>query len=503
MMTDTTAAPAAEPIVLNDDQQAAYDAIMAWLEARDPRKKQPDGIELRYKKPKFAVPAGSEEWFRDNPDDFFVLRGVAGSGKSTLTSQLIVDLSEKGWNMCACAPTNKATGVIQDKVREHAGSRVLAADFRSLHSACGLRLVETDEGEHVVSDSGQSALDQFDLAICDEASMVDTATLLNSIQRNRGRCLILFIGDPAQLPPITEKSIAKVFRLPQGANLTKITRQAEGNPLIAASAKIREKARSDRLLDDDADRLFAGMGTEDRVQASDMMEWLPDSMVRGSRSLVDLCLDYQRQGVDARIVSYRNATVLRYNETIHFDLYPESGRVLFSPGERVIMQSACKAESLDTGKPVDLVTSEELVVEFVERDTHPNYPGVKAYMLVLKDDLGQLVKVYVPTLMTGFNNRCSELFGKVNEINRQLRRGYDPKLSDQLKLARGEAWGFRKAFANVRHCYALTIFKAQGSTFDYCLVDLPDLMTMQSTLDFNSGLYVAVTRPRIRAHIAY
>jgi exodeoxyribonuclease-5 len=502
-MTDNNAANAAEAIVLNPDQQAAYDAIMAWLDERDPRKPQPDGIDLRYKKPKFKMPAGHEEWWFDNQDDYFTLRGVAGSGKSTLTSHLIIDLSAKGWNMVACAPTNKAVGVIQDKVREAAGSRVLAADFRSLHSVCGLRLVETDEGGHVVSDSGQSALDQFDLAVVDECSMVDTASLLSSIQRNRGRCLVLFIGDAAQLPPVTEKAIAKVFRLPRGANLKTITRQAEGNPLIAASAKIREKARSDQLLDDNADRMFAGMGSDDRVQASDLMSWLPGSMVRGSRSLVDMCIDYQRQGVDARIVSYRNVTVLRNNEAIHYELYPESGRVLFSPGERIIMQSACKAESLDTGKPVDLVTSEELVVEFVEKDTHPDYPGIKAYMLILKDDLGNSVKVYVPTLMTAFSNRCSELFGTVNNINRQLKRGYDPKLSDQLKLARGEAWGFKKAFAEVRHCYSLTVFKSQGSTFDVCLVDLPDLMTMQSTLDFNSGLYVAVTRPRIKAHIAY
>jgi exodeoxyribonuclease-5 len=494
---------AAEPITLNDEQQAAYDAIMAWLEARDPRVKRADGIELKYKKPKFQLPPGAEEWFFDNQDDYFVLKGFAGTGKSTLTSRLIVDLSEQDWNMVACAPTNKAVGVILEKVREAAQDRVLAATFKSVHSVCGLRMVETDEGEHAITDTGTGSLDQFTLAIIDEGSMLDTATLLRSIQAMRGKCLILIIGDPGQFPPIVEKAVAKVFRLPQGTMLRNVTRQAAGNPLIAASMKIRERNRIDEFLAGEADDFFAGMGPEDRVQASDLMEWLPKSMVRGSKNLLAMCVDYQRQGIDARIISYRNATVLNNNQLAHFELYPDSGRIPFSIGERVIVQSACKAEDISTGKTVDLATSEELVVEYIEREEHPNYPGVKAYMLVMKDDLGNLVKVYTPTLMTAFKHRCSELFATVNDINADLKRAPDPKLYDRLKLARGAAWGFKNSFAEIRHVYGMTAHKMQGSTVDVVLIDLPDLMTMQSAFEYNCGLYVAVTRPRHQAFIAY
>lgn len=502
-MTDANAAPAAEPIVLNEDQQAAYDSIMAWLEARNPRVKRKDGIELRYKKPTFQLPEGARDWFKDNPDDYFVLKGFAGTGKSTLTSKIIVDLSEQDWNMVACAPTNKAVGVIQEKVREAAQERVLAATFKSLHSVCGLRMVETDDGDHVVTDTGLGSLDQFNLAIIDEGSMMDTATLLRSVQNMRGNCLILIIGDPAQLPPIVEKAVAKVFRLPQGAMLNTVTRQAAGNPLIAASMKIRERNRADDFIAGADDDFFAGMGAEDRVQASDLMEWLDGSMVRGSKALLGMCVDYQRQGIDARILSYRNATVLNNNQAAHYELYPESGRVPFSVGERVIVQSACKAEDIATGKTVDLATSEELVIEYVDRDEHPSYPGVKAYLIIMKDDLGNSVKVYTPTLMTAFKHRCNELFDRVNEVNRQLKRGYEQKLADQLKLARGAAWGFKNSFAEIRHVYGMTTHKTQGSTFDIVLIDLPDLMTMQSSFEYNCALYVAVTRPRIKAHIAY
>src|ERR1700747_1222797 len=113
-MTDSSAAHAAGS--LNADQQEAYDAIMAWLDARNPKIQNLKDPNFRYRKPEFELPPGAETWFDDNPDDFFVLKGFAGVGKSFLLAELILDLSEKGWNIAATAPTNKAVGVIQDKV---------------------------------------------------------------------------------------------------------------------------------------------------------------------------------------------------------------------------------------------------------------------------------------------------------------------------------------------------------------------------------------------------
>lgn len=438
----------------------------------------------------------------DAPDHLYLTDEFIVTHNTTVMSRLILDLSEQGYNMVVCAPTNKAVGVIQDKVREAANSRVIAADFRSVHSVCGLRMVETDDGDHVVSDSGISALDQFDVAIIDEGSMLDTSVLLKSIQRSRGRCLILIVGDPAQLPPIIEKAVAKVFRLPQGMMLTEIMRTALDNPLIAASMRIREKNHCDELLDEDSAAMFIGMGNEGRVQASDLLEWLPGSMVRGSNKLINMCIDYQRQGVDARIIAYRNTTVLANNKTIHFDLYPDSN-CIFAVGERVIVQSACLAESMDTGKMVKLVTSEELTLEYVEEGPHPEYTNVNCYLLIMRDTTDHSVKVYTPKLMSAFKHHCDELFGRVNEINRQLKRGWDAKLADELKRARGGAWAFKNSFAEIRHTYSITAHKSQGSGFDCVLIDLPDLMTIQSAFEMNAALYVAITRARHTAHIAY
>lgn len=508
-MTEETAAPAAEPIVLNPDQQAAYDAIMAWLEARNPRYLNLTDPNARYRKPEHRLPPGAEEWFDDNPDDYFVLRGFAGVGKSLMLAELILDLSAKGWNIAATAPTNRAVGVIQDKVRAAAKSRVISATFKSLHSVCGLRMAENDDGTMSIASTGNPVLNQFDLLIVDEASMVDTKTLLRSIQVSREGCLVLFIGDPAQLPPVQEGVVAKVFKLPQGWMLDKVVRQAADNPLIAASMRIRERSRVNEILsapsEHESQRIIQSLGPDDRVQASELMDFLPsDSFIRGTRQLREIALDLQRQGVDARILCYTNATVLNNNESIHFDLHPEAGNLMFVPGERVIVQSATKAENIETGKTVDLVTSEELVIADVELTLHPQYVNTKVYQLVMQDDLGNLVKVYTPKLMTAFKHQASKLFGEVNDINRVLGKNpSDRTLREKLNQARNAAWGYKNSFAEIRHCYSSTTHKAQGATVRIALIDLPDIMSMQGTFLYNAALYVALTRPTDRVYIAY
>jgi exodeoxyribonuclease V len=509
MMTDSNAADAAETFTLNAGQQEAYDAIMVWLEARDPRKKQPDGIDLRYKKPTFALPEGAEEWFSDCPDDYFILKGYSGSGKSTLTSKIIVDLSEENWNIVVTAPTNRAVSVVQQKVREYAQSRVVAADFRSLHSVCGLRMAENDDGTMSIASTGQSMLDQFTLLVVDEASMVDTKTLLRSIQASRGACLVLMIGDPAQIPAVQEGVVSKVFRLPQGAMLDKVVRQAEGNPLIAASMHIRERSRVNEILaapsEYEAQRVIQSLGREDRIQVSELMDLLPlECFIRGTGRLREKALDLQRDGVDARIICYTNNTVLNNNESIHFDLYPDCGKMMFVKGERVLVQSATKAENIDTGKPVDLATSEEFIIEDVELMMHPQYVNTKVYQLVLRDDLGNMVLVYTPRLMNAFKNQASKLFDEVNEIDYAMKRNpSDKTLREKRTQARNAAWAYRNSFAEIRHTYASTVYKIQGASLECGLVDLPDLMGMPSTFLFMAALYVAATRAKKQTYFAY
>src|SRR4051812_2128100 len=99
---------------LSPEQQSELDKILAWMVRRDPR--QQGGDELKWQKPTFRLPEGSEEWFDDNPDDYYVLRGFAGVGKTVLVGELIMEASANDWSLAVTAPTNKAVAILQEKV---------------------------------------------------------------------------------------------------------------------------------------------------------------------------------------------------------------------------------------------------------------------------------------------------------------------------------------------------------------------------------------------------
>ena len=59
----------------------------------------------------------------------------------------------------------------------------------------------------------------------------------------------------------------------------------------------------------------------------------------------------------------------------------------------------------------------------------------------------------------------------------------------------------REEFVLVHHCYALTVFKAQGSSFDEVFVDAKDILTAAGTDDIFRMMYVAMSRCRHKVHL--
>jgi exodeoxyribonuclease-5 len=469
-------------------QIEAMRLIWGWIQARLGRNSDKQDRPNHYKLPEKL----RERGFDDICDDYFVLRGPAGTGKTFIMAELVLALSALGLKIAVGAPTNKAVGVIEEKVKQAAKGRVNAAVFKSVHGHVGLRMMETDEGETKVYQGEHSDLHTYDVAVFDEGSMLDSMHQMPGIQSARGECLILIVGDFCQIAPVGENDVSPASLLPQGYELTQIVRQAEGNPIIQAAWNVRAFMNLDN----------PDVGDQP-IYVSDLQEWLPDSMIRGVPALNRKLLDLQLAGVDARGLAYRNTAVSNMNEYVHFEKFPDVGSQMFCVGERVVVQSQCRALNLDTGKTEDLITSEELIIMDVERTTHPDYPKIKVYQLVVQDCLGHDLMVYVPTLLSAFHHAVNEKFDEVREIKRQRDRRYDRSLNDRYNAALREAWGFKKAFGDIRLGYASTMHKIQGSTVDVSLVNLPDVMGMRSDFERNRSLYVGLTRPRNEVFFAY
>jgi exodeoxyribonuclease-5 len=440
----------------------------------------------------------------DAPYGIGLLEGYAGTGKTYLVGELVAYWLAEGYTVAITAPTNKAVRVLKEKVEarcrrdayrlDRDSDSVLALTYGSIHSFLGLKMNERDDGSQECRQERDPVLHRYDLVVVDECSMIDDH-LFSQITLSRRQARILFIGDPAQLPPVGNDTnqVSQVFqRITYRAILTDVVRQALDNPIIRLSIAIRQ-----------------AMEQGDKISLQTLAAALPAvlpakaGIVPGGRATaVNAALYEIARGNDARVIAFTNSTVMAYNATLHEALHGPT-RHPFVEGEAVIAHQQFEVARVDDqGAPIGqdvVITSEECRVVAVEAMPHfiyrEQYPCCRVTLL---RDSGARVACFVADDRAAIDRDISQAFQQWRQLSLAAKAATDPneahKLRTDAKGHSGHAWGLRKAFAPLRHAYALTTHKSQGSTFDTAIVDYNDLSRMRSAFAFNRALYVAATR---------
>lgn len=419
-----------------------------------------------------------------------ILSGPAGSGKTTLTAGFLVEIMVRGGKVAVTAPTHKALRVLRESLRS-AGT---GATFATLHSLLGLRLSEKEDGTYDLAPGSSPDLSFFDWIVVDECSLVGPE-LLSTLERLRKKARILFVGDPHQLPPVssTALDIPPVFALPlPQIMLSRIHRQDRTHPLHSLTR---------RILDWDLERGRPSLG--DLLNEGDDFSWPPDpeflpreSLLRIGGGDAEILLWSRRlesHGDNIRILAYTNRQVERYNRLLfrsHYGHCPTP----FAPDERVLVNETTGIRG-EGGELTGLVAAgEEVTVLEIFPERHPDYPDIPAFRVYLEDDSGETFSFLVPEDASAHQAEVDRMFREIRKIREE--RGITAK-QDSATMSRA-AWKLKRAFAPLRHSYATTVFKAQGSTFDSVIVDWRDMTYFRDDRTFLRGLYVACTRPRHR-----
>lgn len=444
-----------------------------------------------------------------NPTSLATLSGWAGTGKTFLVAQILALLS-KDMIVAVAAPTNKAVKILREKLAECGapmeddpiepgmeGGGSGKISFGSIHSFLGLQLSERDDGTQECRPARDPKLHLYNLVVVDECSMIGE-DLFRQIVLSKRNAKILFVGDPAQLPPIqTSDKVSPAFsQIQLQVKLSEIVRQAEGNPIIALSIKIREAQESGNRID--------------AVTMASVLPPLPAkaAIIAGdSRTIAELALWEIREGRDARVVAFTNDNVQMFNRYIHDALHGLT-EFAFVPGERVIIHQQTGGYNLDENGKISvgattLITSEEAEIVSMERKDHPMYPAVPSLWVTLRREDGYMVGVFLAISQEEVNREVNRGFAEWRRLKSMANAAEvlgqhkeSIHLMAESKRESAKAWSLRRSFAPLRHAYAMTTHKSQGSTFDSAIVDLNDLSKMKSSFQFNRALYVAATRAR-------
>ena len=211
------------------------------------------------------------EVFLDSPSEVFMLKGYAGSGKTTILKGLAAYLESIEKNFVLMAPTGRAAKVI----RERTGQEAFTI-HKSIYSYEDM--VEIEEGNsffyyYKIRNNADVAGKIF---IVDEASMLSDAKsegeffrfgsshvlsdliAYTRVAHENVKSKIIFVGDPCQLPPVGDNS-SKAFDAAylklkfnvssEETEMKEVKRQEGESGILKAAAKIR-KSISARYFND-------------------------------------------------------------------------------------------------------------------------------------------------------------------------------------------------------------------------------------------------------------
>lgn len=433
------------------------------------------------------------------PQALATLSGYAGVGKTTVVAHVVSELAAEGVNIVVLAPTHKALAVLSEKLGD---ARI---ETMTVQSALALKVSERPDGTQTLMDEGkEGSLREFDLAVIDEASMVSEGMFATALLKRR-RCRLLFVGDPAQLPPV-DKSVTDTPRqpgeevlspafgplVPLHWRLTEVVRQAQGNPIIrlATAARSCIEAGAEFGLQVMSEQLQAG--------DDDYLAMQPGGVAEVSRLVADAI----QHGQDTRALAWDNATVLAINANVHAMVYPGQGD--YPSGTQLMAQdgfTGIEPGSENSSKRVNVPVrnSALLTVRGCEVSEHPDEPQRPAYRLDLEADSGERLRCWVAMDQKQWQADISECFAEYRRLKLREQMTYGAEreaLRKQAGAASAAGWALRARYAPLRYAYAMTVHKSQGSTFDAVVLAWESFQRCRDVQQRNRLAYVALTRTR-------
>lgn len=385
-----------------------------------------------------------------------ILTGGAGTGKSFVVKQILDTLNQiysfgstvKGdmtrYEPILCATTNKAAIALTEQVKQ---------EVVTLHSLFKLipvwnPVTRKNELKKRQSKKNESNILEDKLLIIDEYSYIDQ-DLYKLIQKHTNNCKFLFVGDHCQLPPVgSDLPYIYTLGLPT-FHLNEIVRQKSDNLIAALSLECRTAIDKGLPLP--------------KLRVDNKNVFYVDESTFQHALLGDI-----QNGLNAMYLGYTNIAVQRYNEGL-YKIFAKSNRS-YNNGDPVVVNSAIKAG--------DGVLKTESIV-FLDKVTEGHFYLPHS-------------QVHVP----GYHMTI-EGYQYFMPLDLSMKDAVTQHVDTPLDLSEeiNETW------ISVRHAYACTVHKSQGSTFDAVYIDLNDIAKagrMQSYELYKRLIYVALSRPRTK-----
>ena len=422
--------------------------------------------------------------FNPNSDAIFLLKGYAGTGKSTLIGTLVKTMAQFEQKTVLLAPTGRAAKVFSLHSDESA---------YTIHKRIYRQKGMSDDG---ASFSLMENLHKNTLFIVDEASMISnessessffgTGRLLDDLIEyvySGENCKLLFLGDTAQLPPVKQDIspamdayVLQSFGLDViESTLTEIMRQAEESGILYNATLLRNALSegTTRLYPQLVIKNFADV---ERISGNDLIE--------------EISSCYSRDGVEETIVISRaNKSVNIFNNGIRNSvLYREEE---LSNGD-LLMVTKNNYFWLKEEAKVDFIANGEFVEVMRIRSQREMY-GMRFCEVVLFHKNYDIEFDAIINLDSLHSERAGDAYKQGNILYNALMEEYSHIGSKRERYNQIKKNPYFNAL-QVKYGYAVTCHKAQGGEWRNVFIDLSYINPDYLGDNFYRWLYTSITR---------
>jgi ATP-dependent exoDNAse (exonuclease V) alpha subunit len=425
-------------------------------------------------------------------EEIFVLKGYAGTGKTTVISTIVNTLNDINMKSVLLAPTGRAAKVIASYSNKPAFTIHKRIYFPKKGKSGG------------VSFTTQANKFKNTIFIVDEASMISDVAADSKLYENGSllddlifyiyngqNCKMILLGDTAQLPPV-QMEVSPALDIDSLAlhydkeilsiELDEVMRQEEKSGILYNATQLRELLKESFITDvqfkvkgfQDIVRLTDGYDIQDAIQSA-----------YSNYSIEDTCF-----------IVRSNKRANQYNQQIRTRILDKESELSVGDYLMVVKNNYFWLKETDEAGFIangDIVEVLE-IFKFVELYGF-KFAKVKIRMV---DYPNQKPFETIVLLDTITSESPSLTYEESNSLYQEVMKDYEgePQYRKFLKVKNNEYFNALQ----VKFSYAITCHKSQGGQWNTVFIEQPYLPD-GITVDYIRWLYTAVTRAKDKLYL--